>query len=455
MGKMEKDHMRDDGQVKENGSMEQSQDAAGEEFLDEPSSPRFGFEIRMGLGVLGVLGFILAAVIAYRLTTLKPADTGEKPSSQAATAAVRPGASQGRPAEPANPSGVSTTQAAVSSSQAQVSEKSAPSGSRQESPPLGLSPPGTLESTSTVKEPDVATARWPALPSSPMNDPSGLVPNPTTSAIEAANMPNGFAALEPNQPVAGNQSSGIPPLPFAQGLDGQQSPRSTPDVSGWNLGSEASHGATQPAGQANSGTFPQSALASSPGLTSPSDTGSSLPTHPFAVPGSAPGVPGDFFSGAAPLSSGNNAAPSAGPTGDYAASPPSLPWSPNPTPTPPQGSENAVSPAASNLSPTPGNSGLAGPSARSRPYAPPLVPGGQGASPSPSTDNSLSGGRTYTVQDGETLFDIARQQLGKASRWVEIYQLNRDRLGERLEFFRPGLTLILPVSDPQPANPVR
>jgi nucleoid-associated protein YgaU len=48
------------------------------------------------------------------------------------------------------------------------------------------------------------------------------------------------------------------------------------------------------------------------------------------------------------------------------------------------------------------------------------------------------------VQEGETLFDIARQQLGKASRWVEIYQLNRERLGDKLENFRPGMTLLLP-----------
>ncbi|MGB9687857.1 hypothetical protein, partial [Thermogutta sp.] len=39
---------------------------------------------------------------------------------------------------------------------------------------------------------------------------------------------------------------------------------------------------------------------------------------------------------------------------------------------------------------------------------------------------------------------LPREQLGKASRWVEIYQLNRDRLGDKLEHFRPGITLLLP-----------
>ena len=40
---------------------------------------------------------------------------------------------------------------------------------------------------------------------------------------------------------------------------------------------------------------------------------------------------------------------------------------------------------------------------------------------------SLGGrGMYYVVEEGDTLFDIARYELGKASRWVEIYDLNRD-----------------------------
>ncbi len=61
-----------------------------------------------------------------------------------------------------------------------------------------------------------------------------------------------------------------------------------------------------------------------------------------------------------------------------------------------------------------------------------------------STHSIYGGGRTYTVEEGDTLFDIARYELGKASRWVEIYQLNRDVLGDDHDYLTPGLKLALP-----------
>ena len=68
-----------------------------------------------------------------------------------------------------------------------------------------------------------------------------------------------------------------------------------------------------------------------------------------------------------------------------------------------------------------------------------------------ATDGTATLGRTtaaagssYTVREGDTLFDIARKQLGQASRWTELYELNRAALGENLENLRPGVTLRLP-----------
>jgi nucleoid-associated protein YgaU len=55
-----------------------------------------------------------------------------------------------------------------------------------------------------------------------------------------------------------------------------------------------------------------------------------------------------------------------------------------------------------------------------------------------------SGARTYVVQPGDTLFDIARRQLGKASYWSEIYNLNKAALGESLDQLRPGTEIVLP-----------
>ncbi|MBI2827318.1 MAG: LysM peptidoglycan-binding domain-containing protein [Planctomycetia bacterium] len=53
-------------------------------------------------------------------------------------------------------------------------------------------------------------------------------------------------------------------------------------------------------------------------------------------------------------------------------------------------------------------------------------------------------GRVYVVQEGDTLFDIAKYELGKASRWAEIYDLNRQTLGDDHDYVAPGTRLILP-----------
>jgi nucleoid-associated protein YgaU len=61
-----------------------------------------------------------------------------------------------------------------------------------------------------------------------------------------------------------------------------------------------------------------------------------------------------------------------------------------------------------------------------------------------STRHSYRSGRTYTVAEGDTLFNIARYELGKASRWAEIYDLNRDTLGKDFNYITPGTQLVLP-----------
>jgi nucleoid-associated protein YgaU len=55
--------------------------------------------------------------------------------------------------------------------------------------------------------------------------------------------------------------------------------------------------------------------------------------------------------------------------------------------------------------------------------------------------------RKYTVNEDESLFDIARCELGKASRWVEIYNLNIDVLGKDMDFVTPSTLIILPDDD--------
>ena len=64
-----------------------------------------------------------------------------------------------------------------------------------------------------------------------------------------------------------------------------------------------------------------------------------------------------------------------------------------------------------------------------------------------SGHKSYRGGRTYTVAEGDTLFNIARYELGKASRWAEIYDMNRDVLGKDFNYLTPGTQLTLPDNE--------
>ncbi|HEY4760147.1 MAG TPA: LysM domain-containing protein [Thermoguttaceae bacterium] len=68
--------------------------------------------------------------------------------------------------------------------------------------------------------------------------------------------------------------------------------------------------------------------------------------------------------------------------------------------------------------------------------------------------NQNNSSRTYTVDEGDSLYDIARFELGKASRWVEIYDLNRDLLGNDIERLIPGTQIILPEDNSQNADPL-
>ena len=53
--------------------------------------------------------------------------------------------------------------------------------------------------------------------------------------------------------------------------------------------------------------------------------------------------------------------------------------------------------------------------------------------------------RRHVAQKGETLSSIAGSRLGDASRWPEIYNLNRDKI-ENPKLIYPGQILKLPAS---------
>jgi hypothetical protein len=55
-----------------------------------------------------------------------------------------------------------------------------------------------------------------------------------------------------------------------------------------------------------------------------------------------------------------------------------------------------------------------------------------------------SGGRSYTVQSGDTLSSIAAREMGAASRWRELFQANERALQGDPNHVRPGTVLTIP-----------
>lgn len=52
--------------------------------------------------------------------------------------------------------------------------------------------------------------------------------------------------------------------------------------------------------------------------------------------------------------------------------------------------------------------------------------------------------RIYVVGRGETVYDIARKELGRVSRWRDIVELNGEQLGGDVDAVSPGMKLRLP-----------
>lgn len=55
-----------------------------------------------------------------------------------------------------------------------------------------------------------------------------------------------------------------------------------------------------------------------------------------------------------------------------------------------------------------------------------------------------SGGRSYTVQSGDTLSSIAAREMGAASRWRELFEANERALQGDPNHVRPGTVLTIP-----------
>jgi nucleoid-associated protein YgaU len=52
--------------------------------------------------------------------------------------------------------------------------------------------------------------------------------------------------------------------------------------------------------------------------------------------------------------------------------------------------------------------------------------------------------KSYSVQEGDTLYAIAKKSLGASERWREIFELNKDQLRGDPRRLKPGMALRLP-----------
>jgi nucleoid-associated protein YgaU len=68
----------------------------------------------------------------------------------------------------------------------------------------------------------------------------------------------------------------------------------------------------------------------------------------------------------------------------------------------------------------------------------------------PASARIRPGTKVYVVEEGDTLFKIAKDQLGNPSRWGEVYQLNRELLGKDYDYLKPGTELLIPASESRP-----
>ena len=66
------------------------------------------------------------------------------------------------------------------------------------------------------------------------------------------------------------------------------------------------------------------------------------------------------------------------------------------------------------------------------------------AAPKPTATGGQSAGKTYTVKPGDTLSKIAKEQLGNANAYHEIFDANRDQLSDP-DKIQPGQVLKIPA----------
>jgi len=438
-----------EGRVPESADLAQDLEAGG-------SAQRMSTEIKIGLGTLGFLLIVLVGVLIYRVWQMKAGDGIPQSGEKAATVAQsQEPAEEAKDALDPSSSSAAFPESTATDSKSAASTWNVDYSNETGGPSLAVSAPA-----------------WPAeMPSAPTSANAGstwaevgigqtMLPEPPNNHGSADRSSLGIRS--PDFGPAGEVVSDANSRGMSDIREGDDAMGNIPSA----------HASNSPPSDIPFG--PWNAAATSSGeieAASSSAASDAPPATPFRS-SSDPAAP-DFFAGGMPITRNDTALPQEEPTSANAPIDDGSFSAPNATPAdlstreglaplgeagiaaaiPPFGQGGVSSPhsvaaggesasnAASQLAVAEPGRPVGSPSwGGAPPQVPPLAAGN-----APGT--AAVNGKTYTVQEGETLFDIARRQLGKASRWVEIYDLNRTRLGKQMEGFRPGITLILPQAE--------
>jgi nucleoid-associated protein YgaU len=63
-----------------------------------------------------------------------------------------------------------------------------------------------------------------------------------------------------------------------------------------------------------------------------------------------------------------------------------------------------------------------------------------------SSTKDVSDEKTYTVRPGDSLSKIAKSLMGDAKKWRQLYEANKDVVGNNPDLIKPGQVLKIPAS---------
>lgn len=435
------------------------------ELEDAAPAPRMSTEIKIGLGTLGALLLVLVGVLVYRIWQAKGSDGSPALADSAKAVADNDGGTAERAAvsperdsesSPTAPATLSATGSEAGDSVWNVDySNSAAAPTPDSAAPTWPAAASSPAAGSSWAEVDIGQTMLPEPPSHPATENAWSYDDNSAQVAPTASLPSQsrFDEVTDVSPQGrGNQSppgyaSAAPPndIPFGPWNAAGSSSASV------DAGSRiaATEDSAAEASSANDGSVAPDFFAGGmpitrSGVASPQDVPYAAGAPRSDSPASSPQETSSAASNGASLASVADRAVAASPQPFGQSGVPSAPAAFGNAPF----SNSDLGLATSGLATVEPARPIGSPAwaGNATPQVPPLAAGNAAGSAAIS-------GKTYTVQEGETLFDIARRQLGKASRWVEIYDLNRARLGKQMEGFRPGITLILPQTESAASAP--